>query len=32
MWTLVYIESLLGYYSYLLGILTRGLHPPGGQC
>ena len=26
------VESLLGYYSYLLGILTRRLHQPGGQC
>ena len=32
LWTPVYKESLLGYHSYFIEILTRICHPDGGQC
>ena len=32
MWTLVYMESMLGYHSYLTGILTCTRYPGEGQC
>ena len=31
-WTLVYMESMLGYHSYLTGILTCARYPGEGQC
>ena len=31
-WTLVYMESMLGYHSYLTGILTCTRYPGEGQC
>ena len=32
MWTLVYMESLLGYHSYFFEILTHAPYRGGGQC
>ena len=31
-WTLVYMESLLGYHSYCIEILTRNYYLVGEQC